>query len=120
MVECRASSKGQELRGRICNTALACGSEDDIIALVHEGAQEGTLEDTEKELITNIFTFTDRRVRSVMTPRPQIVAVRFSAPFATILEVAAQAGYSRLPVYQQTLDDIWRWRSSQPGNNMSG
>jgi putative hemolysin len=81
-------------------------TEDDIIALVHEGAEEGTLEDTEKELITSIFTFTDRRVRSVMTPRPQMVAVRLNAPFATILGVIAQAGYSRFPVYRETLDDI--------------
>jgi putative hemolysin len=81
-------------------------TEDDVIALAQEGAEEGTVEETEKELITSIFTFTDRRVRSVMTPRPQLVAVSIDAPFASILRIASQSGYSRLPVYQETLDNI--------------
>lgn len=81
-------------------------TEDDVIALAQEGAEEGTVEETERELITSIFTFTDRRVRMVMTPRPQMVAVSIDAPFADVLRVVSQSGFSRFPVYQKTLDDI--------------
>lgn len=81
-------------------------TEDDIIALVREGASEGTVEAAEQELITNVFSFTDRTVRSLMTPRTQITALADSTPFATALQTIAAAGYSRVPVYRETLDQV--------------
>jgi len=81
-------------------------TEDDIMALVREGAQGGALEASEERLIGNVFGFTDRTVRSLMTPRTQLVAVSADMPFADMLRVVTASGYSRIPVYQETLDQI--------------
>ena len=81
-------------------------TEDDIMALVREGAQVGTLEATEERLIRNVFGFTDRMVRSLMTPRTQLVALPLDMPFADMLRVVTESGYSRIPVYQETIDRI--------------
>jgi putative hemolysin len=81
-------------------------TEDDIMALVHEGAVGGTVEAAEEDLITSVFTFTDRTVRSLMTPRTQLVAVAIGTPFPQVLRAITDSGYSRIPVYQDTLDQI--------------
>lgn len=81
-------------------------TEDDIIALVREGASEGTVEAAEQELIANVFHFTERAVRSLMTPRTQIVAVEARAPFTDVLQTIIENGYSRVPVYRETLDSV--------------
>jgi putative hemolysin len=88
------------------NLAESPITEDDIIALVREGAADGTVEAAERELITNVFTFTDRTLRSLMTPRTQITAIAVDMPFSEALRTIAEAGYSRLPVYQDSLDQI--------------
>ncbi|HEX9371807.1 MAG TPA: hemolysin family protein [Roseiflexaceae bacterium] len=81
-------------------------TEDDIIALVREGAEEGTVEAAEQELIANVFSVADRTVRSLMTPRTQIVAVALDTPLAEALSKIAESGYSRVPVYEDSLDRI--------------
>jgi putative hemolysin len=81
-------------------------TEDDIMALVREGAQGGALEATEERLISNVFGFTDRTVRSLMTPRMQLVAIAIDMPFADVLRVVTESGYSRIPVYEETIDRI--------------
>ena len=88
------------------NVAETLITEADVLALVREGTEEGTLEEAEQALITNVFTFTERRVRSVMTPRTKMVAVSVDAPFPTILQTIINSGYSRLPVYNGSLDSI--------------
>jgi CBS domain containing-hemolysin-like protein len=52
------------------------------------------------------MTFTERQVRDVMTPRTEIVAVPEDADLADMRRVFLESGYSRIPVYRQTLDDI--------------
>jgi putative hemolysin len=81
-------------------------TEDDIMALVREGADVGTVEAAEKDIIHNVFTFTDRAVRSVMTPRTQIVALDIDTPMSEVMKIIADNGYSRLPVYEGSLDHI--------------
>ncbi len=81
-------------------------TEDDIMALVREGAQAGALEATEERLIGNLFGFTDRTVRSLMTPRTQVVALNIDLPFANMLHIVIESGYSRIPVYQDSIDQI--------------
>jgi putative hemolysin len=81
-------------------------TEDDIIALVREGAEGGTVEATEEDFITSVFTFSDRTVRSLMTPRPQIVAIESETSLADVLRVISESGYSRIPVYKDTLEHI--------------
>lgn len=81
-------------------------TEDDIIALVREGASEGTVEAAEQELIANVFQFTERSVRSLMTPRTQIAAVAIDTPFPEALRTIVDTGYSRVPVYRDSLDTV--------------
>lgn len=88
------------------NVAEAPVTEEDIIALVREGAAEGTVEDAEQQLIANVFSFTDRSVRSLMTPRTEVAALAIDTPFAEALRLVAEAGYSRLPVYEDSLDHV--------------
>jgi putative hemolysin len=81
-------------------------TEDDIMALVREGAQDGALEASEERLIGNVFGFTDRTVRSLMTPRTQLVVIDIDMPFADVLRIVTESGYSRIPVYQDAIDQI--------------
>ncbi len=81
-------------------------TEEDILALVREGAAEGTVAASEKDLIRNVFTFSDRSVRSLMTPRTQIVAAEVDTPVAEILRTIVDSGYSRMPIFAETLDHV--------------
>lgn len=60
----------------------------------------------EMALIGGVMSFTQRQVREVMTPRTEIVAVSEDASINDITRVFAESGYSRIPVYRQTLDEI--------------
>jgi len=64
------------------------------------------VEKDEQAMIEGVFDLTHTVVREVMTPRPDIVAVGAGDPAKVILEVAAESGYSRLPVTDDSLDDI--------------
>ncbi|KAB8142032.1 HlyC/CorC family transporter [Chloroflexia bacterium SDU3-3] len=88
------------------NVAETPITEDDVIALVREGAEEGTLEASEQEFINSVFTFTDRTVRSLMTPRTQVVAIELGTPISEVVETITSSGYSRIPVYEETLDHV--------------
>ena len=81
-------------------------SEEDVIALAREGVAEGTLEAAEHQMITNVFELTDRTVRSLMTPRTEVHAIEVDTPVAEALQAFIESGHSRLPVYDDTLDNI--------------
>ncbi|MBC8161820.1 MAG: HlyC/CorC family transporter [Roseiflexaceae bacterium] len=81
-------------------------TEDDVIALVREGAEEGTVEASEQEFINSVFSFTDRIVRSLMTPRTQVVAVEINTSIEDVVQAITGSGYSRIPVYDETLDKV--------------
>jgi putative hemolysin len=81
-------------------------TEDDVMALVREGTADGTLEAAEADFISSVFTFTDRTVRSLMTPRTRVVAVEIHRPFAEVVDVVIESPYSRIPVYDRTLDRV--------------
>lgn len=78
----------------------------DLRAIWREGAAVGLTTDTELVLVGGVMTFTQRPVREVMTPRTEIVAIAEDAALDDITQVFAQSGYSRIPVYRGTLDEI--------------
>jgi putative hemolysin len=84
----------------------AAVTEEDILYLTREGAASGAVEPGEAQFITRVFQFTDRLVRAVMTPRPEIVALEVDTPLPEAVNICITSGYSRLPVYQETLDTI--------------
>lgn len=81
-------------------------TEDDVLALVREGAAEGTLDAAEQALISSVFTFNDRTVRSVMTPRTQMFAINVAMPVDEVLSVVSETGYSRIPVFEDNADHV--------------
>lgn len=81
-------------------------TEEDVLSLVREGAEEGSLEPGERELIERVFAFTDATAREIMTPRTEIVAVSIEAPLDAIVDTIVESGYSRVPVYRGTLDQV--------------
>ena len=88
------------------STARAAQSEEEIKLLVEEGAEEGVLEQEEKEMIHSIIEFTDKIARQVMIPRTEVDCVPVDATFEEVLSCAMKSGHSRLPVYEGTLDNV--------------
>ena len=81
-------------------------AEADLRALGREGAAILPESDVEMTAVGGVITFAQRPVREVMTPRTEIVAVREGTPIEEISQTFAESGYSRIPVYRETLDEI--------------
>jgi len=81
-------------------------TEEDIRALVNVGAEQRVLEEQEREMIHSIIEFGDTTAREVMKPRPDIVAVNVTASPRHALDLVVAEGYSKLPVYEETIDNI--------------
>ncbi len=81
-------------------------TEEELLLLVNVGEEEGLLEPGEREMIEGIFSFDDTVVREVMVPRVDIVAVEVSQSLDDALEMAIKRGFSRVPVYEETIDRV--------------
>jgi len=81
-------------------------SEDEVKYLIREGRKSGVFEPSEEDLIHSVFRFTDTLVKEVMVPRTEIVAVEKSSDIDSILRKMNEQGFSRLPVYSETIDNI--------------
>lgn len=81
-------------------------TEEEIRHLINLSHQSGHLEQDEKELIHNVFEFSDLTAREIMIPRTEVVALEMSAGFAEVVNQFQMSGYSRLPVYQEKFDNI--------------
>ena len=86
--------------------ARAADRPHDLRSIWREGAAVGLTTDGELALVGGVVTFTQRPVREVMTPRTELVAIAEDAVLADITQVFGQSGYSRIPVYRGTLDEI--------------
>ena len=81
-------------------------TEEEIRMLVDVGNEIGFIEESQKEMINNIFEFDDTTAGEVMTHRTEIVAVEKNAKISEIVYLAINEGFSRLPVYEKDLDNI--------------
>jgi CBS domain containing-hemolysin-like protein len=81
-------------------------SEVEVQAFIEAGEEEGILEGDEGRLVQSIVDFGDTIVREVMTPRPDIVAIKRGATLAELGGLFVEEKYSRLPVYEDELDNI--------------
>ena len=81
-------------------------TEEEIISMVNEGNEQGLIEDDEKEMITNIFEFSEKEARDVMTPRTNVVAFDKSCRLVDIMDDMLEYNYSRYPVYDGDIDNI--------------
>ena len=81
-------------------------TESEVMSLVEYGAEEGTIEDEELEMIERVFAFNDVRVRDVMTPRGEIFSMPGAMRLGDALPDILNQSFSRIPVYRSNPDDI--------------
>ena len=82
-------------------------TEEGIEALVEAAQEEGIIEREQGDLIEQVVEFSDKRVREVMTPRPDIVAIAADATLEELHAKVVGTRFARLPVYEKSLDDIY-------------
>ncbi len=81
-------------------------SESELLAMADAAASQDVIEREERRLIHSIIDFGDTVVREVMVPRPDMVVVESTAKVSDVIEIAIAAGFSRIPVFGQGIDDI--------------
>ena len=94
---------------RISDDQHADGSaaqEEGIGALVDAAEQEGILDPGEAQMIEQVVEFSDKRVLEFMTPRPDVIAIPANLTVADLRKVLINTKFSRIPVYEDSLDDI--------------
>ncbi len=96
-------------------------SEEEFRTLVDAGSDQGQVDARERRIIHKVFEFGDKTVGQVMTPREKIVALSYDLPMARLVKEIAARGYTRVPIYQRSLDnvrgvlnakDLVRWSAS--------
>lgn len=80
--------------------------EEDILSLVEAGNESGVIEDTSMEMINNVFEFNDLTAADVMTHRINITGLDENASLDDIVYLALEKGFSRIPIYHETIDEI--------------
>lgn len=80
--------------------------EQEIQELLEEGEEQGLISVHEEKLITSIFNFRETRTPEIMTPSAEIVAAERNTPIAELIRLITEEGYTRIPVYKDTLDHI--------------
>ncbi len=81
-------------------------SEEEFRTLVDAGSAQGQVDARERRLIHRVFEFNDKNVGQVMTPRARMFAVSYDLPAQRLVKELAQRGFSRVPVYQKSLDNV--------------
>ncbi len=81
-------------------------TEEEIKTLVDAGEEEGVIQEEEKEMIYSIFELGDTLAREVMIPRIDVVALDVRTPMLEALDTIMEAGHSRIPVYDETIDNV--------------
>jgi magnesium and cobalt exporter, CNNM family len=81
-------------------------STEELKMLVETGTQTGDIEEEEKEMIHGVIELSEKMVHEVMVPRIGIQAVEVSDPIDEVLDMIIRAGHSRLPVFEDNLDNV--------------
>ena len=81
-------------------------TEEEIRMMVDVGGEKGVIEDSQKEMIDNIFEFDDLDAGDIMTHRTDMTAIEVSRSLEEVAELAIENGYSRIPVYEDDPDSI--------------
>ncbi|MCE5187535.1 MAG: hemolysin family protein [Planctomycetaceae bacterium] len=80
--------------------------QEEILNLVEQGKMEGYVAEEELEMIENVLELRDTTAEEIMTPRTDIIAIEVEDDLQTVLETVRDKGYSRIPVYEGTVDHI--------------
>jgi putative hemolysin len=81
-------------------------SEQEFRSLVDAGSAQGQVDARERRLIHRVFEFSDKNVGQVMTPRDRIFALAYDLPLTRLVREVASHGFSRVPIYQKSLDNV--------------
>jgi putative hemolysin len=81
-------------------------TEEDIVYMVREGMESGSVEAGEAQFIHRAFQFTDRPIYTMMTPRTQMESAHTDTPLPQIINKFVASGYSRLPVFEPRTDEV--------------
>ena len=81
-------------------------TEEDIRELVDVGEEKGVIEESQKDMINNIFEFSEMTAEDIMTPRTDVEAVDVEDPLQAALDISIEKGFSRVPVYENDLDHV--------------
>lgn len=91
---------GRIVRGRLATERA------DLAPLFRDAASAGLAHEDELEIVTGVMAFADRTVREAMTPRTRMVAAREDASTSELAALIATSGYTRIPLYRGSLDEI--------------
>ncbi len=81
-------------------------TEEEIRMMVDVGGEKGVIEDTQIEMINNIFEFDDIDVADIMTHRTDMICIDDDEPLSEAVKLSIENGFSRIPVYEEDPDDI--------------
>ncbi|MGL5989122.1 hemolysin family protein [Cetobacterium sp.] len=81
-------------------------TEEDLISFVNVGEAEGIIEEEEKEMIHSIVGLGETNAKEIMTPRTSMFAVEGNKTLDDIWDEMIEAGFSRIPVYEETIDNV--------------
>ena len=79
---------------------------EELQYLLDQGKESGAIDTNEHELIKNVFDFNERVVKNIMVPRTKISGLEINTPSSELLNIIVREGYSRIPVYDETIDKI--------------
>ena len=100
-------SQWKKLLGRFVHSSESDAiTEGELITMVSEAENDGELTDRESQLIRSAIEFDDVEVEEILTPRVDVVAVEDDISLEELAQTFAESGYSRLPVYHDTIDNI--------------
>jgi CBS domain containing-hemolysin-like protein len=81
-------------------------SSEELRLIFEQSKESGTMQDSQHELIENVFEFNDRMVKQIMVPRTKLAALDIEASEDKILDMVFNEGYSRIPIFKETIDNI--------------
>ena len=81
-------------------------TDEELMSLVDEAEESGTLKEDESELVRSALEFDDLKVEDILVPRVDVYAVEEDSTMEEVREVFRKTGYSRLPVYKETIDNV--------------
>lgn len=93
-------------RAEMIEAGVGPVTEDELKSLVDAGQQEGVLEQEEREMIYSIFRLGDTIAREIMIPRIDVTALDVQTPFDQAVDQLLKSGFSRVPVYEESIDNI--------------
>ena len=90
----------------LASPAAAPVTQEELGYLIEHGAKHGALDQASEALLSSVLEFTETRVKEILVPRTQVIALEASSTFAETLKLVTESELSRIPVYKETMDEV--------------